>query len=138
MQTWLPRHRSLPPTDVPDEGPQHDQRFDAVPFFWSQHYDVAINYVGHAERWESVEVDGDLSARNCAVFHMLIVAKRTLALLHDCPASAHDPNSQGDQSRIWGVITGKDYKFEPRQAVDHRNPSPQTHASAMACWQVLA
>jgi apoptosis-inducing factor 3 len=43
------------------------QRFDAVPFFWSQHYDVAINYVGHAERWDSVEIDGDLNARNCAV-----------------------------------------------------------------------
>ncbi|HEV8455064.1 MAG TPA: FAD-dependent oxidoreductase, partial [Gemmatimonadales bacterium] len=42
-------------------------RFDSVPFFWSQHYDVPINYVGHAERWDTVEVDGDVSARDCAV-----------------------------------------------------------------------
>jgi NADPH-dependent 2,4-dienoyl-CoA reductase/sulfur reductase-like enzyme len=56
----------------------HRERFDAVPFFWSQHYDIAINYVGHAERWESVEIDGDLSARNCAVFYKR--AGRTLAV----------------------------------------------------------
>jgi apoptosis-inducing factor 3 len=43
------------------------ERFDAVPFFWSQHYDVTINYVGHAERWDAVEVDGDTEARDCAV-----------------------------------------------------------------------
>jgi NADPH-dependent 2,4-dienoyl-CoA reductase/sulfur reductase-like enzyme len=36
------------------------ERFEAVPFFWSQHYDIAINYVGHAERWDTVDVDGDL------------------------------------------------------------------------------
>jgi len=43
------------------------ERFDTVPFFWSQHYDVAINYVGHAEKWDAVEIDGSLDARDCAV-----------------------------------------------------------------------
>jgi NADPH-dependent 2,4-dienoyl-CoA reductase/sulfur reductase-like enzyme len=43
------------------------QRFDAVPFFWSQHYDLTINYVGHAETWDAIDIDGSLSARDCAV-----------------------------------------------------------------------
>jgi len=41
--------------------------FHAVPFFWSQHYDVPINYVGHAEKWDSVEIEGDLMKRDCVV-----------------------------------------------------------------------
>jgi len=43
------------------------ERFDAVPFFWSQHYDVPINYVGHAERWDEIAIDGDIAARDCAL-----------------------------------------------------------------------
>jgi NADPH-dependent 2,4-dienoyl-CoA reductase/sulfur reductase-like enzyme/nitrite reductase/ring-hydroxylating ferredoxin subunit len=39
-------------------------KFDAVPFFWSQHYDVPINYVGHAERWDEIAIDGDLTAKD--------------------------------------------------------------------------
>lgn len=41
------------------------QKFDAVPFFWSQHYDVAINYVGHAEKWDAIEIEGDIMAKDC-------------------------------------------------------------------------
>jgi len=43
------------------------QRFDAVPFFWSQHYDLTINYVGHAESWDAIDVEGTLASRDCAV-----------------------------------------------------------------------
>jgi NADPH-dependent 2,4-dienoyl-CoA reductase/sulfur reductase-like enzyme/nitrite reductase/ring-hydroxylating ferredoxin subunit len=43
------------------------ESFDAVPFFWSQHYDVAINYVGHAPQWDAVHIDGTLESRDCSV-----------------------------------------------------------------------
>jgi apoptosis-inducing factor 3 len=39
--------------------------FTAVPFFWSQHYDVPINYVGHAEKWDEIAIDGDIRSKDC-------------------------------------------------------------------------
>jgi apoptosis-inducing factor 3 len=56
----------------------HREPFDAVPFFWSQHYDVAINYVGHAEKWDAVRIEGTLASRDCAVSYMR--GDRTLAV----------------------------------------------------------
>jgi NADPH-dependent 2,4-dienoyl-CoA reductase/sulfur reductase-like enzyme/nitrite reductase/ring-hydroxylating ferredoxin subunit len=41
------------------------EKFTDVPFFWSQHYDVPINYVGHAERWDEVEIDGEIASKDC-------------------------------------------------------------------------
>jgi apoptosis-inducing factor 3 len=41
--------------------------FAAVPFFWSQHYDVPINYVGHAEKWDEIAIDGDVAAKDCVL-----------------------------------------------------------------------
>jgi NADPH-dependent 2,4-dienoyl-CoA reductase/sulfur reductase-like enzyme len=56
-----------------------NERFDAVPYFWSQHYDVPINYVGHAEKWDEIAVEGDINAKDCLLRykrdgHVLAVA----------------------------------------------------------------
>ncbi len=39
--------------------------FFAAPYFWSQHYDVTIAYVGHAERWDEISVDGSIAEKDC-------------------------------------------------------------------------
>jgi NADPH-dependent 2,4-dienoyl-CoA reductase/sulfur reductase-like enzyme/nitrite reductase/ring-hydroxylating ferredoxin subunit len=41
------------------------ERFSAVPFFWSRHYNLRINYVGHAEKWDELAVEGDIAAKDC-------------------------------------------------------------------------
>jgi NADPH-dependent 2,4-dienoyl-CoA reductase/sulfur reductase-like enzyme len=43
------------------------ERFRAAPFFWSQHYDIPINYVGHVEGWDEIAVEGDIAAKDCLV-----------------------------------------------------------------------
>jgi apoptosis-inducing factor 3 len=43
------------------------EKFDAVPFFWSQHYDIPINYVGHAEQWDELVIDGDIAGNDCTL-----------------------------------------------------------------------
>jgi NADPH-dependent 2,4-dienoyl-CoA reductase/sulfur reductase-like enzyme/nitrite reductase/ring-hydroxylating ferredoxin subunit len=43
----------------------HHEKFSAVPFFWSQHYDVPINYLGHAESWDELAIAGDIAGKDC-------------------------------------------------------------------------
>ena len=43
------------------------ERFEYVPFFWSQHYDVSINCVGHAKEWDAIQVDGDIEKRDFSI-----------------------------------------------------------------------
>ncbi len=40
------------------------ERFAAVPFFWTQQYDVSIDYVGYAPTWDRIDQEGDPNARD--------------------------------------------------------------------------
>ncbi|HKX93040.1 MAG TPA: FAD-dependent oxidoreductase [Sphingomicrobium sp.] len=37
-------------------------RFDAVPFFWTEQFGVSLRYVGNGRGWDRSEIDGDLGA----------------------------------------------------------------------------
>lgn len=47
------------------------ERFDYVPFFWTEQYDFSLAYVGHAEQWDEAEIAGSLKARDCTVTYRL-------------------------------------------------------------------
>jgi NADPH-dependent 2,4-dienoyl-CoA reductase/sulfur reductase-like enzyme/nitrite reductase/ring-hydroxylating ferredoxin subunit len=47
------------------------ERFDAVPFFWTRQFGLSVKYIGHAEKWDAVEIDGSLQAKDCTVTYKL-------------------------------------------------------------------
>jgi NADPH-dependent 2,4-dienoyl-CoA reductase/sulfur reductase-like enzyme/nitrite reductase/ring-hydroxylating ferredoxin subunit len=59
-----------------------DHAFDAVPFFWSQHYDLPINYVGHVEGWDAITVHGSIAARSAVVAYRVGGRVRAVASVH--------------------------------------------------------
>jgi NADPH-dependent 2,4-dienoyl-CoA reductase/sulfur reductase-like enzyme len=58
------------------------ERFDAVPFFWTEQYDFGLAYVGHAERWDKIEVDGSLDQRDCEISYWRAGKKLAVAVIH--------------------------------------------------------
>ncbi|HYG87458.1 MAG TPA: FAD-dependent oxidoreductase [Azospirillum sp.] len=42
-----------------------DERYAVVPVFWTNQYELRISYVGHAERWDRIDIDGDVAKHDC-------------------------------------------------------------------------
>jgi NADPH-dependent 2,4-dienoyl-CoA reductase/sulfur reductase-like enzyme/nitrite reductase/ring-hydroxylating ferredoxin subunit len=57
------------------------ERFDAVPFFWTEQYDFGLAYVGHAERFDRCDIDGDLDARDCTIRYLAAGRKLAVATI---------------------------------------------------------
>ena len=55
-----------------------NEPFDPVPFSWNAHYYTQVLYVGHAETWHTLQIDGSVEARDCRVAFQS--AGRTLAV----------------------------------------------------------
>ena len=58
------------------------ERYDAVPFFWTEQYDFALAYVGHAEGWDQADIDGSLEARDCTITYGRGGRKLAVAVIH--------------------------------------------------------
>jgi len=64
-------------------------RFDAVPFFWTEQYDFGLAYVGHAEGFDRVEIDGTLDARDCKITYRRGDKTLATAFVHRDLAGLH-------------------------------------------------
>jgi len=62
-------------------------RFEGIPFFWSQHYDIPICYVGYVERWDSITVHGSIEKKSC------VVAYRVDGMVHAAASIFRDRES---------------------------------------------
>ena len=58
------------------------EAFNCVPFFWTEQYDFGLGYVGHAQRWDQVEIEGSLEAKDCAVTYRFKGRKLAMAVVH--------------------------------------------------------
>jgi NADPH-dependent 2,4-dienoyl-CoA reductase/sulfur reductase-like enzyme/nitrite reductase/ring-hydroxylating ferredoxin subunit len=60
------------------------ERFDAVPFFWTDQYDFSLAYVGHAEGWDKAELEGRLDAdtRDCSITYSRGGKRLAVAVVH--------------------------------------------------------
>jgi apoptosis-inducing factor 3 len=59
------------------------ERFDAIPFFWTEQYDFSLAYVGHAERFDKAEIEGQLDAEKheCTITYSRGGKKLAVALV---------------------------------------------------------
>jgi NADPH-dependent 2,4-dienoyl-CoA reductase/sulfur reductase-like enzyme len=56
--------------------------YEAIPFFWTEQYDLGLAYVGHAGKWDEAEIDGNIEARDCMITYRADGRKVAVAVIH--------------------------------------------------------
>jgi NADPH-dependent 2,4-dienoyl-CoA reductase/sulfur reductase-like enzyme/nitrite reductase/ring-hydroxylating ferredoxin subunit len=79
---------------------------DLVPFFWSAHYDLVVNYVGHAESWDRIDVSGRIDDKDVAVAYRR--GKKTLAVAtvgrDGAALEAEAAMERGDETALQALV----------------------------------
>lgn len=44
--------------------------FNGVPFFWTAHFGVSLRYLGHAQKWDDIIIDGDIHEKKFIAFYI--------------------------------------------------------------------
>ncbi|HEX8907493.1 MAG TPA: FAD-dependent oxidoreductase, partial [Longimicrobiaceae bacterium] len=85
------------------------ETFNAAPFFWSAHYDVVISYVGHAEKWDAVELDGEPREHDCTAVYLKNGKPHAIATIARDRASlrAEAGIEAGDLAAVEAAIRGE-------------------------------
>lgn len=58
------------------------ERFDAVPFFWTEQYDFGLAYTGHAAPFDEIHIDGDIEKRDCKISYSCSGKQLAIAVIH--------------------------------------------------------
>jgi NADPH-dependent 2,4-dienoyl-CoA reductase/sulfur reductase-like enzyme/nitrite reductase/ring-hydroxylating ferredoxin subunit len=82
--------------------------FRSVPFFWSQHYDVAINVVGHAERWDRIDIAGSIPGRDAVIAYRDAGRIKAIATVYRDRDSllAEEAFARDDQAALERLVAG--------------------------------
>jgi hypothetical protein len=77
-----------------------------VPSFWSQHYDMPISYVGHAEGWDRTEVAGSIAQRSCLVAYRVADRVSAVASVDRESLRAEALLERGNQAGLEDLLAG--------------------------------
>jgi NADPH-dependent 2,4-dienoyl-CoA reductase/sulfur reductase-like enzyme len=79
-----------------------------APFFWSQHYDVQISYVGHAPSWDECEIRGNLEKHDaCAIYRRNGKALAVATVGRDrLSLEVEAAFEQGDAAAVESILLG--------------------------------